>query len=227
MCDLGTGSGALLLLLARRAPDLALSAVERDPLAAQTARDNLAQNNLTGEVITGDLRNRLLPAGQFDLVVSNPPYFPVNTGGSGGPARSEAFCTLEQRISGEKRGPLRSVSPAGAVGRHNLLPPGPRPGAQAPDPSLPQPQTRPLPPASRGNEAGQAGGAGTDGLLVGLTALLPQALHMLCKNPHSSGQGAPPAQDKAHLAVLGLVKLLCHDLIGHPLQCQLRQHADA
>ena len=96
VCDLGTGSGALLLLLARRAPGLILSAIERDPLAAQTARDNLAQNNLTGEVITGDLRNRLLPAGQFDLVVSNPPYFPVNAGGSGGPARSEEFCTLDQ-----------------------------------------------------------------------------------------------------------------------------------
>ena len=96
VCDLGTGSGALLLLLARRAPDLALSAVERDPLAAQTARDNLAQNDLTGTVVTGDLRDRLLPAGQFDLVVSNPPYFPVNAGGSGGPERSEAFCTLEQ-----------------------------------------------------------------------------------------------------------------------------------
>lgn len=96
VCDLGTGSGALLLLLARRAPDLALSAVERDPLAAQTARDNLAQNDLTGTVVAGDLRDRLLPAGQFDLVVSNPPYFPVNAGGSGGPARSEAFCTLEQ-----------------------------------------------------------------------------------------------------------------------------------
>ena len=96
VCDLGTGSGALLLLLARRAPDLALSAVERDPLAAQTARDNLAQNDLTGTVVAGDLRDRLLPAGQFDLVVSNPPYFPVNAGGSSGPERSEAFCTLEQ-----------------------------------------------------------------------------------------------------------------------------------
>ena len=96
MCDLGTGSGALLLLLARRAPGLTLSAIERDPLAAQTARDNLAQNNLTGEVITGDLRNRLLPAGQFDLVVSNPPYFPVNAVGSSGPERSEEFCTLDQ-----------------------------------------------------------------------------------------------------------------------------------
>lgn len=96
VCDLGTGSGALLLLLARRAPGLTLSAIERDPLAAQTARDNLAQNDLTGTVVAGDLRDRLLPAGQFDLVVSNPPYFPVNAGGSGGPERSEAFCTLEQ-----------------------------------------------------------------------------------------------------------------------------------
>ena len=96
VCDLGTGSGALLLLLARRAPGLILSAIERDPLAAQTARDNLAQNDLTGTVVAGDLRDRLLPAGQFDLVVSNPPYFPVNAGGSGGPERSEAFCTLEQ-----------------------------------------------------------------------------------------------------------------------------------
>lgn len=96
VCDLGTGSGALLLLLARRAPGLALSAVERDPLAAQTARDNLAQNGLTGTVVAGDLRDRLLPAGQFDLVVSNPPYFPVNAGGSSGPERSEAFCTLDQ-----------------------------------------------------------------------------------------------------------------------------------
>ena len=165
VCDLGTGSGALLLLLARRAPDLALSAVERDPLAAQTARDNLAQNDLTGTVVAGDLRDRLLPAGQFDLVVSNPPYFPVNAGGSGGPERSEAFCTLEQlcrRIPGEIRGPLRPVSPAGAVGRHNLLPPGPRPGAQAPDPSLPQSKPRPLPPAGRGGETGQAGGESGD-----------------------------------------------------------------
>lgn len=96
VCDLGTGSGALLLLLARRAPGLILSAIERDPLAAQTARDNLAQNGLTGEIITGDLRDRLLPAGQFDLVVANPPYFPVHAGDSGGPERSEEFCTLDQ-----------------------------------------------------------------------------------------------------------------------------------
>lgn len=95
VCDLGVGSGALLLLLARRQPDLVLSGVELDPRSARTARDNLARNGLVGDVMDGDLRQSPLPAGQFDLVVSNPPYFPVGSGASGGPARSEEFCTLE------------------------------------------------------------------------------------------------------------------------------------
>lgn len=96
VCDLGTGSGVLLLLLAERESTLALHGVELDPLSARTARDNLSANGLAGEVVTGDLRNHLFPAGQFDLVVSNPPYFPVGSGRSGGPARSEEFCTLEE-----------------------------------------------------------------------------------------------------------------------------------
>lgn len=96
VCDLGTGSGLLLLLLAERADCLLLRGVDRDPLSAQTARDNLARNGLGGEIVTGDLRERPFPTGQFDLVLSNPPYFPLGAGKSGGPARSETFCTLEQ-----------------------------------------------------------------------------------------------------------------------------------
>lgn len=97
VCDLGTGSGALLLLLARRAEGLSLTGVELDPLAACTAQDNLAANGLAGAIIQGDLRERtLLPAGAFDLVVSNPPYFPAGSGKSAGPARSEELCTLEE-----------------------------------------------------------------------------------------------------------------------------------
>ena len=96
VCDLGTGSGALLLLLARRSQGLSLTGVELDPLSARTARDNLARNGLEGQILEGDLRNIPLPAGSFDLVVSNPPYFPVNAGKSGGSARSEEGCTLAQ-----------------------------------------------------------------------------------------------------------------------------------
>ena len=95
VCDLGTGSGALLLLLAGREPSLSLHGLEIEPLSAQTARDNLARNDLAGEVITGDLRQSLLPAGQFDLVVSNPPYFPVSSGAGGDPARMELLCSLD------------------------------------------------------------------------------------------------------------------------------------
>ena len=103
VCDLGTGSGALLLLLARRADGLTLTGVEIDPLSAQIARENLAANGLAGEIAAGDLRAAPLPAGGFDLVVSNPPYFPVGSGTSGGPARSEACCTLEELCAAASR----------------------------------------------------------------------------------------------------------------------------
>lgn len=96
VCDLGTGSGALLLLLARRAAGLSLTGIDIDPLCVRTARENLKDNRLTGEILSGDLRTAALAAGSFDLVVSNPPYFPAGSGKSGGPARSEELCTLEQ-----------------------------------------------------------------------------------------------------------------------------------
>lgn len=96
VCDLGTGSGVLLLLLAGRGSGLDLTGVELDPLSAQTARENLAANRLSGEIVTGDLRTAPLSPGSFDLVISNPPYFPVGSGKSGGQARSEECCSLEE-----------------------------------------------------------------------------------------------------------------------------------
>ena len=95
VCDLGTGSGALLLMLARRAEGLSLTGVERDPLAARTARDNLAANGLPGELVLGDWREIPLPAGAFDLVVSNPPYFPPGSGKGRDPTRMELHGGLD------------------------------------------------------------------------------------------------------------------------------------
>lgn len=96
VCDLGTGSGALLLLLKRREPTITLTGVELDPRSVQTARENLFRNALEGEILQADLRSNPLSAGGFDLVVSNPPYFPLRSGPSGGLARSEETCTLEE-----------------------------------------------------------------------------------------------------------------------------------
>lgn len=103
VCDLGTGSGALLLLLARRAEGLSLTGVELDPLSAQTAQKNLEANQLTGDILSGDLRSTPLPAGAFDLAVSNPPYFSAGSGKSGGAARSEDACTLEDLCAAAAR----------------------------------------------------------------------------------------------------------------------------
>ena len=89
VCDLGTGSGCLLLLLAGREEELRLSGVDRDPAAAQAARDNLARNGLPGEIWTGDWRAVPFAPGSFDLVISNPPYYARGSGGDGGPARME------------------------------------------------------------------------------------------------------------------------------------------
>lgn len=103
VCDLGTGSGALLLLLARREASLSLTGVELDPAAARAAQHNLTANGLEGEVLCRDLRNAPLPAGQFDLAISNPPYFAVGSGKSGGSTRCEETCSLDELCAAAAR----------------------------------------------------------------------------------------------------------------------------
>lgn len=98
VCDLGTGSGVLLLLLSRREKTLKLVGVERDERSAGAAERNLKENGLEGQILWEDLRKTSLQPGSFDLVVSNPPYFPVGSGTSGGSFRSEEFCTLEELV---------------------------------------------------------------------------------------------------------------------------------
>lgn len=95
VCDLGTGSGCLLLMLAAREGGLSLTGVEREERAAQCARENLAHSGLEGMVLQADWRQVTLPAGGFDLVISNPPYFQPGHGGDGGGAR-QADCSLEK-----------------------------------------------------------------------------------------------------------------------------------
>lgn len=103
VCDLGCGGGTLLLLLAGRAEPLSLTGVERDEGSAQVARDNLCRNGLYGTILHADLRKADLPAGSFDLVISNPPYFAVGSGKSGGSARSEEDCSLDELCSAAAR----------------------------------------------------------------------------------------------------------------------------
>ena len=97
VCDLGCGTGALLLLLSRREKRLERFGIELDPKAADLARRNLADNGLPGQILTGDLRApALLPPDRFHLVIPNPPYFRTGSGFSGGPARMDEACPVDQ-----------------------------------------------------------------------------------------------------------------------------------
>ncbi len=97
VCDLGCGVGSLLLLLSQRAENLNRFGVELDPCAAELARRNLADNGLSGTILTGDLRDpALLPPDRFHLVISNPPYFRAGSGKSGGTARMDDSCSVDE-----------------------------------------------------------------------------------------------------------------------------------
>jgi len=73
--DLGAGSGAIALALACEVPRAVVHAVEADPAAVSWLERNTEGSRVV--VHHQDLADELpLPAGQVDLVVSNPPYIP-------------------------------------------------------------------------------------------------------------------------------------------------------
>jgi hypothetical protein len=72
--DIGTGSGVLAAVLARRGVARVV-ATDQDPRALACARENLAQLGVAAqvEVVQADL----FPPGQANLVVCNPPWLPA------------------------------------------------------------------------------------------------------------------------------------------------------
>jgi len=75
IADVGTGSGAIALALARELPTAEIHATDISPEALEVARANAARSELTSriEFHLADLLGAL-PAASFDIVVSNPPY---------------------------------------------------------------------------------------------------------------------------------------------------------
>jgi SAM-dependent methyltransferase len=71
--DIGTGTGVLAAVLARRGVQRVI-ATDQDPRALACARENLARLGLAGRVEV--LQADLFPAGQAPLVVCNPPWLP-------------------------------------------------------------------------------------------------------------------------------------------------------
>lgn len=102
--DLGCASGAVSLLLLCRSGQLHMTGLELVEEAAALARENMEKNGLAerSRILWDDIRRHrtLFQSGSFDLVVANPPYFPVERGllspkKGRRDARSETQCGLE------------------------------------------------------------------------------------------------------------------------------------
>ena len=104
--DMGTGSGIISILLLCRSEKLTVDAVEIMPAAAANARRNAELNGLESRVnvIEGDFRLlREKDVGKYDVIVTNPPYYAVESGerspDSGrSAARDEGMCTLAELL---------------------------------------------------------------------------------------------------------------------------------
>lgn len=79
--DIGTGSGVIALMLASRDKAASVTGVDISAHAVSMARANAGAAEFAGRTrfIHSDIRDPHI-AGKFDLVVSNPPYFPKGAG---------------------------------------------------------------------------------------------------------------------------------------------------
>jgi len=106
--DLGTATGAILLMLAWKTPAGRMTGVEVDREAAEAARENVETNGLEGRVSVLNADYRDLPGmyeeGAFTAVVSNPPYTKAGAGrlspkAGRAAARSEVMGSLAELVA--------------------------------------------------------------------------------------------------------------------------------
>lgn len=102
VCDLGSGGGVLPVLIAACQQQVKITGLEIDPKAVKLSRENAELNGMQEriDIICGDIREyrKFLKAGEYDLVVSNPPYFSQGSGfvsNSLPNARGEEMCSLD------------------------------------------------------------------------------------------------------------------------------------
>ncbi len=104
VCDLGTGTGILPLLLYGRENSIACDAVELQPDAAERAERTMQLNGLDNVIAVHnrDLREvrQFLSHARYDLVICNPPYSPADASlpspkAALRAARQESECTLD------------------------------------------------------------------------------------------------------------------------------------
>ncbi len=76
--DIGTGSGAIAIALAKRLPQAHITAIDISPEALKCARQNSESKKTGIRLLRADILDSELELGKFDAIVSNPPYIPAS-----------------------------------------------------------------------------------------------------------------------------------------------------
>lgn len=77
--DVGTGSGAIAITLKLEAPKMQVTATDISERALEIARKNAENLGAKVDFLQGDLLQPIIESGKkYDILVSNPPYIPVN-----------------------------------------------------------------------------------------------------------------------------------------------------
>ncbi len=106
--DIGAGTGVLSLMLAQKAANLSVSAVEFDEEALKDLAVNFQNSSFDSNfTILAEDFNTLELEKQFDVIISNPPFykdsFTVGEKGSRSKARNEENLSFETLISRSKK----------------------------------------------------------------------------------------------------------------------------
>ncbi len=112
ICDLGTGCGIIPLVWADEQRVFDCVAVDIQEKAIHLLQAAVEEQELGGIIhpLLADLRQLegILPAGGFDLITCNPPYFPPDSGKNADHperriARQEICCTLQDAVKAAAR----------------------------------------------------------------------------------------------------------------------------
>ena len=74
--DIGTGSGAIAVTLAKELPDARVTALDVSEGALAVAAGNAERNGVAVSFMKSDILSEAPLPGRYDLIVSNPPYVP-------------------------------------------------------------------------------------------------------------------------------------------------------
>ena len=108
--ELGTGNGIISIMLALTFPHWQISALEAQISLYLLARENIARSGAKIDLQPADLRKaeQLSKTRTYDLVLANPPYYPITTvrispSVSRTISRTDILCSMDDLLSSLKR----------------------------------------------------------------------------------------------------------------------------